>query len=133
MKLFMKVLLSVIGLLAISLLSNCTPGQQTGAKYGALGGAAIAVLSGDNTEGVITKTGVGAAIGAGVVALHEEHQKNTQATTSTPTTSYPYATRTETEGLVKSPYAPYNPVNVQGISSGTKVTEPGSPNIFLVP
>lgn len=140
MKASIKLLSGIVGVSAIALFSSCTPGQQTGAQYGALGGAALGVLTGDDTEGVVTKAGIGAAIGAIVVAAQEEHNQRTaggydqQPTSNAPTEqSYPYGISTETAGYVKSPYPPHNVVNVQGIARGTKVTEPGSTNIFIVP
>jgi len=127
------------GLLAVALMgsvsTSCTPAQQQGAQYGAMAGAALGVLSGDDSEGVISKAGIGAAIGAGVVAVQEgQLNRPTSGTSTAPQPqSYPYAKQTSTPGYVQSPYSPYNTLDVRGLSSGTKVTEPGSSNIFIIP
>ncbi len=125
------------GIFAIGLLggglSSCTTAQQQGAQYGAMAGAALGVLSGDDSEEVITKAGIGAAIGAGVAAVREGQVPQQQNPTVSQPQSYPYASPTGTTGYVKSPYSPYNTVDVRGIASGSKVTEPGSNNIFIIP
>ena len=140
MKPLFKFFTGLIALASVAGFSSCTTGQQKGAQYGALAGVALGTLSGDNTENVLVKTGLGAALGAVVVALKEEHtaansSPSVEGIHSAPvqTQRYPYGTRTTTPGIVKSPYSPYNVVNVEGIASGTKVTEPGSTNIFIVP
>jgi len=129
---------SVAGAFLISFAAftaSCTPAQQTGAGYGALAGAALGTLTGDNTEEVITKAGVGAAIGAVIVAMQEENTTSQQSQQSAPqqAPTYPYGQSTGTPGYIKSPYSPYNTIDVRGIAPGTKVTEPGSTNIFIVP
>jgi hypothetical protein len=50
-----------------------------------------------------------------------------------PTTDYPYAEKTSTPGLVISPYAPYNVMDVKGIPSGKLALDPSCQKKFRVP
>ena len=140
MKLSKTILCSVASLATVLQFTSCTPAQQQGAQYGALAGAGLAAVTGKDTSGILKGAVVGAAVGTGVAAARE-HQSSTYnsaaaSRTSAPatqTTQYPIATKTTTPGIVKSPYSPYKLVDVQGISSGSLVREPGSDNIFMVP
>lgn len=121
--------------------------QQQGAQVGALAGAALGAISGNDSSGVIRGAAVGAAVGAGAAAV-KENSNNRQGHYNTggdvyrqsgpvaPTHSaqnYPLATHTGTPGYVKSPYRPYNTVDVRGIPSGKMAKEPGTNNIFVLP
>lgn len=46
---------------------------------------------------------------------------------------YPVAERTEKPGMVLSPYAPYNVIDVEGFKSGDLAKDPSNGKIFRVP
>ncbi len=80
------------GLVLIGL-ASCTPYQQQGAAIGALGGAGLGAIVGDDTNGVITGAALGAAAGTGVTAYQEEQQRRTsQSYNSTRTYTQPSTT-----------------------------------------
>lgn len=141
--------LSCIAGLACALsFTSCTPMQQQGAQVGGLAGAALGALAGDDSSSVVKGAAIGAAVGAGAAAVREQSQQNsgyyntggdiypqsTSNTVATPTASnYPYATATQNPGYVRSPYKPYNTIDVRGIPSGKMAKEPGTNNIFMIP
>ena len=129
-----RILIGAVALSSLGGLNSCTTTQQRGAQYGAIAGAAAGVLTGDDVGDIAVKTGVAAAIGVGVATILEN--QNTPARTNevaTQPAGFPAGVKTATNGYVKSPYSPYNVIDVRGIASGTKVTAPGSNNIFIVP
>jgi len=135
MKTFIQQLLPAsLAVAMIGAVSSCTPAQQQAAQYGALGGAALGALNGDDISGIARKAGIGAAIGAVVVAAQDGSlgQFGSQSPAAA-TTQYPYGTATGSAGYIKSPYSPYNVIDVRGVASGSQVREPGSNNVFLVP
>lgn len=50
-----------------------------------------------------------------------------------PVADYPYAEKTSTPGLVISPYAPYNVMDVKGLRSGQLALDPSCQKKFRVP
>lgn len=50
-----------------------------------------------------------------------------------PPTDYPYAEKTSTPGLVISPYAPYNVMDVNGLRTGKLALDPSCQKKFRVP
>ena len=50
-----------------------------------------------------------------------------------PRREYPVAERTEKPGMVISPYAPYNVIDVEGFQSGALAKDPSNGKIFRVP
>lgn len=50
-----------------------------------------------------------------------------------PTADYPYAEKTSTPGLVISPYAPYNVMDVKGLRTGQLALDPSCQKKFRVP
>lgn len=46
---------------------------------------------------------------------------------------YPVATRTTRDGFVRSPYEPYELINVKGFPSGNLVKDPKTGQVFRVP
>ena len=125
---------SLVGVLVLFGLTSCTTYQQQGAGVGALAGAALGALAGDDGGDVIRGATLGAAVGVGAAALTEDSQQiyNT-SNNNVSSPSYPYATRTSVAGYVKSPYEPYNTIDVTGIASGKLAKEPGTNNVFIVP
>ncbi len=132
-------LAGIAGLFCALSFSSCTPLQQQRAGVGALAGGAIGALAGDDTKDIVNGAAIGAAVGAGSAAVQERNQTNgfnntQQAAPSAPVqNNYPLAQMTETPGYVKSPYRPYNTVDVSGIPSGKMAKEPGTNNIFIIP
>lgn len=72
--LFPTLSLSMGSLLLFSM-ASCTPYQQQGAAIGALGGAGLGAIAGDDGGDVVTGAALGAAAGAGVSAYREEQQR----------------------------------------------------------
>lgn len=147
---------SLAGLACLIGFTSCTPLQQQGAQLGGLAGAAIGAVAGDNTNDIIRGAIVGAGVGASAAAVQEQGQSNSGyynsggdrysgsnyggntygGTTQAPivnTPSYPLATKTGQSGYVKSPYRPYNTIDVRGIPSGKLAKEPGTDKIFVIP
>lgn len=134
----------IAGLACAFTFTSCTPMQQQGAQVGGLAGAALGALAGDDSSSVVKAAAIGAAVGAGAAAVREQSQQNSgyyntggdtyrQPTATPSATSYPYATPTQTQGYVRSPYQPYNTIDVRGIPSGKMAKEPGTNNIFMIP
>lgn len=129
------------GLSAAALtLVSCTPQQQQYGIGGALGGAALGAIAGDDSSDIIKGAAIGGAGGVGVAAYQENRNKKNGAYNSggdnynTPAqTNYPTATRTSEPGIVISPYSPYNKVRVTNFSSGQLAKDPGNQQIFIVP
>ncbi len=140
----MKVTLLIPSLLTAAFAVSCTPLQQQGASVGALGGAAIGALTGKTSTDIARGAAIGAAAGAGAAVVKEQHEKsqgayNTggnqtpQVSQTAPPPQYLVATTTSTPGHVRSPYAPYQVVNVKGFKSGQLAKVPGTNQVFRLP
>ncbi|MEO8352803.1 MAG: hypothetical protein ABI680_13795, partial [Chthoniobacteraceae bacterium] len=46
---------------------------------------------------------------------------------------YPMGNRTSRRGYVRSPYSPYNLIDVRGIPRGARVIDPSTDRIFINP
>ena len=127
-------------------LNSCTPYQQQGAGLGALGGAAVGAIAGDDSDDVLRGAALGAAAGAGAAALKENSDRNRgyyntggdQAPPPKPsaqpdTGKYPVATATDNSNLVISPYKPHNVIDVRGFQSGQLAKDPSNGEIFRLP
>lgn len=149
-----KILLcSVAGML---LLNSCTQYQAQGAGVGALGGAAVGALAGNDRRDVARGAVIGAALGTGITAAQENAQRRATPPDgyyddrgygndyrdngrqnpppqSPPRQDYPYAERTGNPKRVISPYAPYNVIDVDGFRSGQLAKDPSNGKIFRVP
>lgn len=68
-------LLAVTGSIALLGAVSCTPYQQQGAAIGALGGAGLGAIAGNDTGDIVTGAALGAAAGTGVTAYQEEQQR----------------------------------------------------------
>ena len=119
---------------------SCTPQQQQYGIGGALGGAALGAIAGDDSSDIIKGAAIGGAGGVGVAAYQENKNKKAGAYnsggdnyTAPAATSYPTATRTSDPGVVISPYSPYNKVRVTNFSSGQLAKDPENNKIFVVP
>ncbi len=149
-----KILLcSVAGML---LLNSCTQYQAQGAGVGALGGAAVGALAGNDRRDVATGAIVGAALGTGITAAQENARnratppdgyyddqgyrrdyqgdyRQAPPERSSPRQDYPYAERTGSPKRVISPYPPYNVIDVDGFRSGQLAKDPSNGKIFRIP
>ena len=149
----MKLLLSTLAAASVATLISCTEYQQQGAAIGALGGAALGALAGDDTDDVVRGAAIGAAAGTGAAALHEEHQRRQagtpasheappvtgQAPSSQPR-NYPKGFKTTNPNQVISPYKPNNLIDIsknpktgQPFRSGDYVIDPSNNKIFQLP
>lgn len=124
----------VIGIAVASLaLTSCEdPNAGKGAVWGAVAGAGIGAIAGDNPSGIAK----GAAIGAGVGALagaYAKAKKYKGAGGSPGSGQYPVGSRTNNPNIVKSPYSPYNAIDVTGFRSGELAIDPTTNKVFQVP
>jgi hypothetical protein len=128
---FLSVVLTC--LLFIPAFSGCeTPGQS--ALTGAATGAAIGgLLHGCGDEAL-----AGAAIGAGAgylfgkVAQHERERRYEEGYYAG-RGRLPYGHEMGRSGYVRSPYYPYNTIDVSGIPHGAKVVDPSTGHTFVNP
>ncbi len=63
----------------LAVVVSCTPYQQQGAAIGALGGAGLGAIAGDDTGDVLTGAALGAAAGTGVAAYREEQTRRSRS------------------------------------------------------
>lgn len=131
MKSLPHLIISGLGLVALTFSGCATPGESAGA--GALTGAAIGGIAG-GPRGLIAGALAGAVTGAvvGKIAADErgdyeygEHPYRHHR--------YQYARLTDHPGYVRSPYYPYAVVNVRGFRSGDHIMDPASHRIFILP
>ncbi len=124
--------------------SGCeTTGQS--ALAGAATGAAIGGLLHGRGSDALAGAAIGAASGAilGHVAKEQRERSYDQGYYDARgdgryrereyDRSYPYGYRTGRYGLVRSPYAPGNLIDVSGIPHGAKVVDPSCDRIFRNP
>ena len=148
----------ILGALAgVFVLNSCTRYQAQGAGVGALGGAAVGALAGNDRRDVARGAAIGAALGTGIAAAQEnERRRQTppddyyrgdgggyreeyreeyrRETSPAPRQDYPYAERTGSPNRVVSPYGPnYNVIDVTGFRSGQLAKDPSNGKIFRVP
>jgi hypothetical protein len=119
--------------------TGCETNAATGAAVGAAVGAGIGALTGDEALGGAL---IGAAVGA--VAGHAIKAKRYREGAGQPGpggpgrpgpggAAYPTGTPTSNPGYVKSPYAPYNVIDVNGFRSGELAIDPTTDQVFRVP
>jgi hypothetical protein len=111
--------------------TGCETNAATGAAVGAAVGAGIGALTGDEALGGAL---IGAAVGA--VAGHAIKAKRYRDSGGHPGSggaSYPTGTPTSNPGYVKSPYSPYNVIDVSGFRSGELAVDPTTNQVFRVP
>ena len=114
-------LAGVSTVLALSLATtSCLddPKTQEGALMGAAAGAALGGIA-DGWKGA----GRGAAIGAiaGGIIGHYRGKRYQGPSSSHSTSKFPYASKTDRYGFVRSPYKPYNVIDVKGYGRGDAV------------
>ncbi len=125
-------------------LVSCTPSQQQYGLGGAVAGAAVGAVAGDDTKDIVKGILVGGLGGAGY-ATYKDHQNSQNGTYNTggdaiqnapvqqTAPSYPTANRSDIPGVVLSPYKPYNKVRVTGFNPGQLAKDPTTGKIFVVP
>ncbi len=149
----------ILGALAgVFVLNSCTQYQAQGAGVGALGGAAVGALAGNDRRDVARGAVIGAALGTGVAAVQENERRRQmsdeqyyrgdgggyredpreqyrpEAPQPPSRQDYPYAERTGNPNRVISPYGPnYNVIDVAGFKSGQLAKDPSNGKIFRVP
>ena len=125
------------GVLALGTLSmvlvntGCETNAATGAAVGAAVGAGIGALTGDEALGGAL---IGAAVGA--VAGHAIKAKRYRDAGGNPGSGgakYPVGTETSNPNFVKSPYSPYNVIDVSGFNSGELAIDPTTNQVFRIP
>ncbi len=126
--------LGVVGIAAGSLaLSGCEdPNAGKGAVWGAVAGAGIGAIAGDDAGAIAKGAAIGAGVGAiaGAVAKAKRYKGGGGYPDSG---SYPTASRTNNPNVVRSPYSPYNEIDVRGFSSGELAIDPTTDKVFRVP
>jgi predicted small secreted protein len=122
----------LLALLLVSLgMASCDAPTGAGAAYGAATGAIIGAAATGHARGAA----IGAASGAAAGALigHAIQEDQAARYDPVPEGGYPWAERSETPGLVVSPYYPHRLVDVRGIPHGALVRDPSSGGIFRKP
>jgi hypothetical protein len=132
-KLFFTITVALLGALSFS---GCeTTGQS--ALAGAATGAAIGGLLHGRGDQALAGAAIGAASGAliGHVAKEQRERAYEEGyyAGSGYRERYPVAHTTSSAGLVRSPYAPGNLIDVHGIPHGAKVVDPSCERIFINP
>jgi predicted small secreted protein len=116
-------LVATVALGALALSSCDTPTGQ-GAGIGAATGAIIGAAATGNVRGAAIGAGIGAGTGALIGASIEADQNGYYR--GHPGSYYPYGHRTDTPGVLRSPYPPHALVNVSGIPHGALVGDPAN-------
>lgn len=143
----MKKLTSLALTLAIgstSLLTSCETGTGTGALVGAGVGSIIGANTNSGGNGRIAAgAGLGALAGALVGAIYDDNKRATRGRYAdderysgryeSRERSYPYGEPTRYDGYVRSPYRPYNIIDVRGIPEGALVLDPSVDRPFRNP
>ena len=125
-----------IGLACALVLSTFTGCETSGQS--ALAGAATGAAVGGLLHGRGDQALAGAAIGAGAgyllgkAAQHERREAYEEGYYEG-RGGLPYAHQAGRRGFVRSPYYPYNTIDVRGIPHGAKVIDPSTDRPFLNP
>jgi hypothetical protein len=136
----MKKILSIIScaLLAVLTLTSCeTSGQN--ALLGAAAGAAVGGAATGRGSGAFHGAAIGAAGGYLIGKLVQADRRRYDRDRGYDDRDrgyedrYPVARPTNRRGFVTSPYEPYNLIDVRGIPSGARVSDPSTNGIFINP
>ena len=122
--------ISAVALGALALSSCDTPTGQ-GAGFGAATGAIVGAAATGNVRGAAIGAGIGAASGALIGAAIEADERGYY--NGHPAGYYPYGRRTDSPGILRSPYPPYSLVDVRAFRHGQLVQDPSSGRIFRKP
>lgn len=123
---------AALGALSIILTNTgCETNAATGAAVGAAVGAGIGALTGDEAlGGALIGAAVGAVAGHAIKARRYRDQGGNPGSGGA---GYPTGTPTSNPGYVKSPYSPYNVIDVGGFRSGELAIDPTTNQVFRVP
>ena len=121
---------AVLSLAAMSL-TSCDTATGTGAAAGAAGGALIGGLASNRVGGAVVGAGLGALTGA--LIGNAVDQENARSYGPEPRGGYPVGRRTDSRGVVLSPYGPYHEIDVAGIPHGALVRDPSCNRLFVNP
>ncbi len=143
---------AVAALVSISLtLTSCDTPEGRGAVYGATAGAIVGNLVNPQASTTLRGAAIGAGAGALLGALvgdsnrrHDYYDRNPRyydyyseryeyGHYPPPRGGYPYGERTASPHFVRSPYPPYNVIDVRGIPRGSLVVDPSSDMVFRRP
>ena len=134
----MKTPISVIaGLVVAMTLSSCeTPGES--ALAGAATGAAIGGLLHGRGSDALAGAAIGAGAGylAGHIAQAERRERfygDYYDDRDYARPHYPLGHPTKRYGFVRSPYRPFNLIDVRGIPHGAKIVDPSVEQVFINP
>lgn len=125
--------ISVSSILLVSTFTGCeTPGQS------ALAGAATGAAIGGLLHGRGDQALAGAAIGAGAGyllgrAAQHERRRGYEESYYEERGGLPYAHQAGRSGYVRSPYYPYNTIDVRGFPPGAKIIDPSTGRPFINP
>ena len=120
-----RIVLTSLFLAPVLALNSCETATGTGALAGAAGGAALGGLLGGGKGRNIA---AGAILGAGTGALVGHMVDRSNANNR----QLPYG-RAVGNGMVESPYAPHNLIDVRGIPHGAVVQDPSTGGRFIKP
>lgn len=127
---------------ALTLTSCETTGDS--ALAGAATGAAIGAIAGNSGRDVVRGAGIGAGVGylLGKIVradrYDDDHYYDREYERDYVVRRYesrrlPEGMMTSRRGFVRSPYRPYNVIDVRGIPRGARVLDPSSDQIFINP
>jgi predicted small secreted protein len=121
---------STLAFVSFALTSCDTPTGQ-GAGWGAVTGAVLCAAVTGDARGAAVGALIGAHTGAVIGSTVELDERGYYD--GYPRDYYPYARRTDTRGIVQSPYPPHALVDVRGIPHGALVRDSTSGRVFRKP
>lgn len=115
-----------------TLLTSCETATGTGAALGATAGGIIGANTNSGGTGrTLAGAGIGAVAGALIGSIVDEERAS--RTYYGRTADYPFGEPTRYRGYVRSPYRPYNIIDVRGIPHGALVIDPSTDRPFRNP
>jgi Glycine zipper len=128
-----------------TLLTSCETATGTGALAGATAGAIIGSNTGPHSRygnggRTLAGAGIGALAGALIGSIVDENRASRRYNDDEYDDQgdrrgrrYPYGESTDYRGYVRSPYRPYNIIDVRGIPRGALVIDPSTDRPFRNP
>lgn len=114
-----------------TLLTSCETATGTGAALGATAGGIIGANTNSGGTGrTLAGAGIGALAGALIGSVVDEERASRVYHAHD---DYPYGQPTRYSGYVRSPYRPYNVIDVRGIPHGALVIDPSTDQPFRNP
>ncbi len=142
---------ALVAVLSAFSLSSCDSPEGRGAVYGATAGAIVGNLVNPQASTTLRGAAIGAGAGALIGALvgdssrdYRYYDRNPgyhdyyadryrEGYYPRPEQGYPYGTPTGDRNFVRSPYRPYNVIDVSGIPRGALVVDPSTDRVFRRP